>query len=373
MSDFIDKIKSRGELAALCEEFRQEGKRVGFTSGVFDLLHAGHVEYLEKARSFCDVLIVGLNSDTSVRRYKGENRPYVPEKLRAQVLAGLASVDYVFIFNERRNKENILALRPDFYIKAGDYSPEQLTSKEIVESVGGRVVLIPIKTKISTTQIVQKILQAEKAPTEQVVEKEGAVHFKRRPVKPAPAVFLDRDGTINEEVEYLHDPKKFRLLPNALEGLKKLQNMGYRLVVVTNQGGIGLGYYTEEDFYRVNREMFRQLAPAGVRIDKIYFCPHSLSENCSCRKPNIGLLQRAVEDLNIDLTHSFMIGDKTIDLETGRRAGVRTILLQTGHAGSDALYRVTPDYVARDLLDAAEWILHLERKGEEKNGPNHVL
>ncbi len=363
MIETHDKIKSRGELAALCEEFRQEGKRIGFTSGVFDILHAGHVEYLEKARSLCDVLIVGINSDASVQRYKGKNRPYVPQQLRARVLAGLASVDFVFIFEERRNQQNILALRPDFYIKAGDYSPEQLTSKEVVESVGGRVVLIPVKTKISTTDIVQKILQAEQGASGQVVEKENAVHFEKKPGKPAPAVFLDRDGTINEEVEYLHDPAKFRLLPNVLEGLKKLQNMGYRLVIVTNQGGIGLGYYSEEDFYRVNREMFRQLAPAGIQIDKIYFCPHGVTENCSCRKPNIGLIERAVEDLNIDLAHSFMIGDKTIDLETGRRAGIGKILVKTGHAGSDKLYNVTPDYVARDLLDAANWILQRERKG----------
>ncbi|NOY77981.1 MAG: HAD family hydrolase [Calditrichaeota bacterium] len=162
-------------------------------------------------------------------------------------------------------------------------------------------------------------------------------------------------------MEYLHDPQKFKLLPNVLEGLKKLQDMGYRLVIVTNQGGIGLGYYTEEDFYRVNREMFRQLAPAGIKIDKIYFCPHSITEKCTCRKPNTGLIERAVADLNIDLPNSFFIGDKTIDLETGRRAGIRKILVRTGHAGTDATYSVTPDYVADDLLDAAQWMLRQER------------
>ncbi len=362
MSDSIDKIKSRGELTALCEAFRREGKRIGFTSGVFDLLHAGHVEYLEKARALCDVLIVGVNSDASVKRYKGQNRPYVPEDLRVRVLAGLTSVDFVFIFSERRNEKNIRMLRPDFYIKAGDYSPEQLTSREIVEAAGGRVVLIPIQTKISTTEIVQKILQAERGAAEEIVEQEGAVHFRRRPLKPTPAVFLDRDGTINREVEYLHDPKKFELLPNALQGLKKVQDMGYRLVIVTNQGGIGLGYYTEEDFYRVNREMFRQLSDGGVKIDKIYFCPHNVTEGCRCRKPETGLLQQAVKDLNLDLAHSFMIGDKTIDLETGRRAGIRKILVKTGHAGADKVYSVQPDYTARDLLDAAEWILQTERR-----------
>jgi len=357
-----EKIKTRDELAKICARLHNEGKLVGFTSGVFDILHAGHVEYLEKAKALCDVLIVGINSDVSVKRYKGKNRPFVPENLREKVLAGLTSVDFVFVFGERRNQQNILALRPDFYIKAGDYSPDQLTSKEIVESVGGKVVLIPIETKISTTDIIERIVDSEGGGPERVVEKEGAVHFVKRSLKAAPAVFLDRDGTINDEMEYLHDPKKFKLLPNALEGLKKLQDMGYRLVIVTNQGGIGLGYYTEEDFYRVNREMFRQLAPTGIKIDKIYFCPHSASENCNCRKPNIGLIERAVADLNIDLANSFFIGDKTIDLETGRRAGIRKILVRTGHAGADAIYAVEPDYVADDLLDAANWILQQERR-----------
>ncbi len=357
-----EKIKTRDEVARICACLRKDGKLIGFTSGVFDILHAGHVEYLEKAKALCDVLIVGINSDASVKRYKGGNRPLVQENLRAKVLAGLASVDFVFVFDERRNQQNILALRPDFYIKAGDYSPEQLTSKEIVESVGGKVVLIPIETKISTTEIIERIIGSEGNGPEQVAEKEGAVHFSRRPLKAAPAVFLDRDGTINDEMEYLHDPKKFKLLPNVLEGLKKLQDMGYRLVIVTNQGGIGLGYYTEEDFYRVNREMFRQLAPAGIKIDKIYFCPHSVTEACNCRKPNTGLIERAVADLNIDLTNSFFIGDKTIDLETGRRAGIRKILVRTGHAGTDATYAVKPDYVADDLLDAANWILQQERR-----------
>jgi len=355
------KLKSRDELAEICAELRRKGKKIGFTSGVFDILHAGHVEYLEKARALCDVLIVGINSDASVRRYKGKSRPLVSENLRAKVLAGLVSVDFVFVFDERRNQQNILALRPDFYIKAGDYSPEQLTSRDVVESIGGKVVLIPVETQISTTEIIKRVVSAEGGKAEQVVEKEGAVHFLRRPLKAAPAVFLDRDGTINDEMEYLHDPRKFKLLPNVLEGLKKLQDMGYRLVIVTNQGGIGLGYYTEEDFYRVNREMFRQLAPAGIKIDKIYFCPHSITEKCTCRKPNTGLVERAVVDLNIDLPNSFFIGDKTIDLETGRRAGIRKILVRTGHAGTDATYPVTPDYVADDLLDAANWILRQER------------
>ena len=359
------KIRTRDELKTICAQLRCEGKKIGFTSGVFDLLHAGHVEYLEKAKRKCDVLIVGLNSDASVRRYKGSTRPIIPEQQRAQVVAALTAVDYVFIFDERRNQKNIAELKPHFYIKAGDYQPSQLTSKETVESYGGEILLIPIETPVSTSQIIEKIQQldslAGQGPAE-VEEHEGAVHFPRRPAKVSPAVFLDRDGTINEDIEYLHEPEKFSLLPGAGEGLRRLQDMGYRLVIVTNQTGIGLGYFTKEDFYRVNRQMFKALAPYEVKIDKIYFCPHNITEKCTCRKPEIGLIRRAQKDLNLDLSKSYFIGDQTLDIETGRRAGMKTILVQTGKAGKDGQFAVQPDFQVKDLVEAAEVILQEERK-----------
>jgi len=359
-----EKIKTREELAALAQELRRQGKKIGFTSGAFDLLHAGHVDYLEKAKALCDVLIVGVNSDASVRAYKGPHRPITSQEERARVVAALTAVDYVFIFDERRNQKNIEAFRPHLYVKAGDYTEGQLTSKETVEALGGEVQIIPVTVETSTSRIVQQIVESFGEGKARVVEEEGAVYLDRKRGKSSPAIFLDRDGTINKEVEYLSEPEKFELLPNALAGLKKLQDMGFRLVIVTTQGGIGLGYFAKEDFYRVNREMFRQLAPARVRIDKIYFCPHSIVEGCDCRKPQVGLLRRAKEDLNLDFSHSYTIGDKTSDIEAGRRAGTRTILLKTGHGGQDNEYAIQPDYVAEDLLDAANYILEQQRQSQ---------
>ena len=131
-----DKIKSREELALLCEDFRKQELIIGFTSGAFDLLHAGHVDYLEKAKATCDILIVAVNSDVSVKKYKGAGRPIIKERYRAKTVAALESVDYVFIFEERRNEKNIKTLKPNIYFKAGDYKPAQLTSKEIIEELG---------------------------------------------------------------------------------------------------------------------------------------------------------------------------------------------------------------------------------------------
>ena len=149
-----EKITTRETLIALCGQFRANGKKVGFTSGAFDLLHAGHADYLEKAKTLCDILIVGVNSDESVRKYKGDDRPIVDEQHRLKLIAALASVDYVFLFRERRNQKNIEALKPNLYIKAGDYDETSLTSKEIVEKFGGKVRLIPIDEQISTSSVI---------------------------------------------------------------------------------------------------------------------------------------------------------------------------------------------------------------------------
>ena len=138
--------------------------------------------------------------------------------------------------------------------------------------------------------------------------------------------------------------------------------MGYRLIIITTQAGIGLGYFSKEDFYRINRYMFRLLSEEGIQIDKIYFCPHNITDHCSCRKPKTGLIEQAQNDLSIEMEHSFFIGDKTSDIQAGKNAGLKTILVKTGKAGSEQEYPVKPNYIANDLLDAANWILDQERK-----------
>ena len=356
-----NKIQTRQAIVTICQYLKGQGKTIGFTSGAFDLLHAGHADYLEKAKAICDVLIVGVNTDESVRSYKGEDRPIIPENHRTQLVAALESVDYVFLFNERRNAANIEAIKPDYYIKAGDYNASQLTSKEIVEQYGGGVRLIPVEEVISSSSIIEKIRENLSLQKELVVEKEGTVHFKRKSIKASPAVFVDRDGTINEDVLYLHDPKEFKLLPNAAEGLKQFQDMGYRIIIMTNQPGIGIGYFRESAFYAVNREMLKVLSKHSILIDKIYFCPHSKSEQCDCRKPGQALVKLAIDELSLDLSNSYFIGDKTSDLETGRRAGMKTIALATGFGCKDGEFSDKSDVSALDLLDAAKKVLSVER------------
>ena len=302
-----DKIKTLTELKEIREELKAKGKKVGFTSGVFDLLHAGHAEYLEVAKSKCDVLIVGVNTDSSVKQNKGPSRPIVTEGYRAFLVAALESVDYVFTFGEKNNNKNIEELKPDFYIKAGDYTPEKLSSAPLVKSYGGEIIIVPFKSGLSSTSIIEKIEKQSITKTYQVDVPQDQK-----------AIFLDRDGTIIEHIEYLHEPEKVKEIAGSYEALKKLQEAGYKIVIVTNQPGIGFGYFSQEDFFKVNKAFLKQASSAGVMIDKIYFCPHTAAAGCECRKPKPFFIQRAVEELGIDVSKSYMIGDSESDMKEWR-------------------------------------------------------
>jgi D-glycero-D-manno-heptose 1,7-bisphosphate phosphatase len=187
------------------------------------------------------------------------------------------------------------------------------------------------------------------------VENDGAVYLELPPENKTRAVFLDRDGTINIDSGYVHKPEDFRFVKNAVKGLKKLYGMGFKLVIVTTQAGIGLGYYKKEDFYALNRKMLKILDEEGVKISRIYFCPHRKDQNCDCRKPGIALIKEAEKDLNIELKESYIIGDSAADIEAGKRAGVKTILVKTGQTVGDGR-NFSPDYTAEDLLEAAGYI-----------------
>ncbi|GAB4363275.1 MAG: hypothetical protein Kow0042_01010 [Calditrichia bacterium] len=152
-----DKIKKLPELIAIRKELRKKKKVVVFTNGVFDILHRGHVEYLEAARSRGDILILGLNSDQSVERWKGAGRPLMTQEDRATILAALESVDYVCVFDEDTPEKLITALVPDILIKGGDYRIEDIVGREVVWEHGGRVETIPLTPGRSTTDLIRKI------------------------------------------------------------------------------------------------------------------------------------------------------------------------------------------------------------------------
>ncbi len=171
-----------------------------------------------------------------------------------------------------------------------------------------------------------------------------------------PAVFLDRDGTIMRDVDYCSDPAQVEIFPGLSTALQKLRGAGFRIFVITNQSGIGRGYFNEAQYRAVEAEVERKLG-VGL-IDATYFCPDLPGTASARRKPAAGMILEAARDHALDLTRSFMVGDKTIDVQCGRNAGVRTILVRTGKPIPAENHQA--DWEAEDLTAAAEIILRHE-------------
>ena len=184
-----------------------------------------------------------------------------------------------------------------------------------------------------------------------------------------PAVFLDRDGTINEQMGYINHLSRFVLLPGVENAIRDLNERRFYVVVVSNQSGVARGYFPEKLLYEINAFMEARLAEAGARIDAIYYCPHypngsikEYAKRCECRKPGIGLIRKALKDLPIELTRSYVVGDTCSDLEMGENAGIPGILVETGYGLGEREYvlprkTVKPAYIASDLQDAVQYIL----------------
>ena len=171
--------------------------------------------------------------------------------------------------------------------------------------------------------------------------------------EPWPAVFLDRDGTLMRDVDYCGDPQEVEVFPQAPEALRRLKEDGYKLIVITNQSGIGRGYFTEAEYRAVESEFMRQLGD-GL-IDASYHCPDLPGSDSVRRKPSPGMIFEAQRDHCIDLRRSFLVGDKASDIGCGRNASLRTILVQTGYGAGEA--NSGADWVARDIAHAVEIIL----------------
>jgi D-glycero-D-manno-heptose 1,7-bisphosphate phosphatase len=176
------------------------------------------------------------------------------------------------------------------------------------------------------------------------------------------AVFLDRDGTITESANYVDRVEQVVLIPQAAQALKRLQDAGYKLFIITNQSGVGRGYFTHEAVESIHAHLNEQFGRAGVRFDRYYVCPHHPEDDCACRKPKPKFLLDAAREHGLDLSRCYMIGDRASDIQTGINAGVRTVLVLTG-GGRDTLAQqvVKPDHVANDIAEAAGWILRHDR------------
>jgi len=206
------------------------------------------------------------------------------------------------------------------------------------------------------------------------------------------AIFIDRDGTIIKEKNYISNPKQVELLSHSIEGIKLLRAAGFKLFVVTNQSGISRGWFSIDDLHSIHTRLLEMIKLEDTLVDKIYFCPHRQEDNCACRKPKPGMINQAQTEFNIDLSHSYIIGDRSEDIELGKALKLPNVLVLTGYGrrtlkishpesdipalqnlktntqkltesdeilsehGIKTLRPVNPDFVANNLLEAAQWI-----------------
>ena len=189
--------------------------------------------------------------------------------------------------------------------------------------------------------------------------------------KPRTAVFLDRDGTLNVDVDGLSSPDQLELIPGAAGAVRRLNCAGFLAVVVTNQAAIARGACTEAGLERIHDRLEALLEEQGAYLDAIYYCPHhpdrgspgkiaELKIECNCRKPGTAMIERAASDFPIRMEDSWMIGDTTVDLQTAHNAGIRSVLVRTGYGGRDGRWRARPDFEFPDLREAVEFVTKTE-------------
>jgi len=188
-----------------------------------------------------------------------------------------------------------------------------------------------------------------------------------------PAVFFDRDGTLNEEVEFLSAPEQLRLIPGASEAVRTVNERGFVACVISNQSGVARGLFPESALVPIHAKLVQELGSRGAHLDRIYYCPHHPTEgippynvDCACRKPKPGMLRQAEGELQVDLRRSYVIGDRLADILAGRSVGARGILVLTGYGEiarqESRAQGVLPDFIAASVSEAVEFILH-ESKG----------
>jgi D-glycero-D-manno-heptose 1,7-bisphosphate phosphatase len=183
------------------------------------------------------------------------------------------------------------------------------------------------------------------------------------------AIFLDRDGTVSEEVGYINHLSRFRLFPWTAPAIKRINDAGLKAILITNQAGVARGYFTEDLIVRVHEHLCAELSLAEACLDGVYYCPHHPKEGvppyralCDCRKPKPGLLERAAREHEIDLNRSFMVGDRYSDMALARSVGAKAVMVLTGYGRGEYEYQRsswtdTPDHITENLLTAVDWIL----------------
>jgi rfaE bifunctional protein nucleotidyltransferase chain/domain len=303
------KIVSQDRLVKIVQNLKQHGSIIVTTNGSFDLLHIGHVTMLQEAKSLGDVLIVGMNSDVSVKRYKGKSRPICPQEHRAKMLAALECTDYITIFDEGTPINLLNLVQPDIHVNSPEHGYDCI-EREVVEQHGGRIYLARLVEGMSTSQLIQRILEVSSH-------------------EPGQAIFVNPSDLVRENQE-----ETFNIL-------RQFQTLGFRLFVLAQ---------SDEIIMRQVQKLFQQ---QGVEFGN---APRTFE-----RADHI---EKIAEDYDISLAKSFIISSAMQDIQMGREVNCKTILLKKrvdAEEGNSNSY-IGPNYTAEDFQKAANLILRFRQK-----------
>jgi rfaE bifunctional protein nucleotidyltransferase chain/domain len=309
-----EKLKTFEKIQPILDNLRKQGKTIVTLNGSFDLIHSGHIYMFQEAKKQGDILILGLNSDKSYKEYKDKRGPLISEKHRAAMLAALADIDYIVLFDETTPIRFLKTVKPDVHCNGSEYGKDCIES-ETLKHINTRLHVIPElhseEDRFSTTNLIDTIIE----------------RFKKPKIK---AVFLDRDGILNVDSGYVFKTEEFQFVEGIIDVLLYLKELGYKFFITTNQSAIATGKYTIEDMEKFNVHLIKEFKKHNIEFEHIYYCPHHPSvEPCDCRKPGFVMWQRAKKEYNVDMKNSWSIGDKITDVIAGKKAGTKTILVQS--------------------------------------------
>tara|TARA_B100001250_G_scaffold370770_1_gene355145 strand:+ start:1689 stop:2684 length:996 start_codon:yes stop_codon:yes gene_type:complete len=326
-------INKKEDLITKISELKLNNLRIGTISGSFDCFHEGHKFSLDFSVKEVDKLIVLVNSDKSVSTYKGKNRPLQNIDERIKALVNFSPNNFYYVFDELVPNKILGLIKPDIHFISRDWSKNPV-ERYVVEENGGKLMEHPHLSGVSTTINLEKQKRTEK------INK---------------AIFLDRDGTINEDVGYLNNLEDINISQETLDGLEKISKLDYLNIIVTNQSGVERGYLTKETLNEINRKIKEIIEQQNGRIDHIYFdtsTPENPSKN---RKPKNGMVVMATEEYNLSLKNSWVIGDRDTDIELGKMCNMKSVLIRNERYEYKS--KIKPDYIVNNLLEAYDVII----------------
>ncbi len=317
------------ELKETVEDINRKNYSIGCITGSFDLLHEGHKYAIENCKTKVDKLFVLLNSDNSIKQYKGPNRPIENQEIRIQNINNYENECYYFIFDKLIPNDILEIIKPNKYFISKEWSTSPVESL-VLDKQYTKIESHPFLSGFSTSNLVSK----EKISSG--------------------AIFLDRDGTINEDLGYISDEKDLFISEENILGLQKLAKLNFKIFIITNQSGVSKKYFSEKKLIKINNCLLKKIHNFGGRIDKVFYDISNSESPSKNRKPNIGMVQQAVVEYGVALSKSWIVGDKDTDIITGKFSNMKTIYIKNSKYPYKSI--LEPDYKVNNLNDAYQII-----------------